>query len=634
MISIDTCRADRLSCYGNIRPTTPNIDALAREGTLFENVIAPIPNTLPSHSSMFTGTLPPYHGVHSNIAYRLRDANITVAEILRDHGYTTAGAVGAFVLDRQFGIAQGFATYDDDMGIRGPQQRTIDILNERPAEAINRFALDWIGEHADRPFFLFLHYYDAHYPYEPPEPFATRFGNARYEGEIAYVDHCIGQVFAQLKTLGLYENTLIIVTSDHGEGLGEHGESKHGYYVYHSTTRIPLVIRWPGKSKPARVKEKVALVDVAPTILSATGLPASDAMHGIDLSLYASPARRRPIGRAFFSESLAATPYGGTSLLALETQEWKYIQCAKPELYHLSVDPGELINVIDTHPEQAVRLKGRLRALLDEHTRILDDDAQTSLDAASRARLESLGYIGGKVTESISFDMTGFDPKEFHPIYEKLTSANRYVLHGQLQQARRLCEEILEQRTDVGKVYEILGRVSFESGDFIAAAEQFQKLIELDPAYPEGFNSLGNAYTRQNRWEDALASYRKAIKLAQGGGPDEGETLDRALRRLGRIDPILFEAQRNLANVLFYLQRYEEAVVEFRTMLAMDTLAGSRPTLAATRADAFYQMGMALMRLDRLDEAVQALTDALKLRPEYPEAKKALEDAQLIQTSP
>ena len=221
LISIDTCRADHLSCYGYKRPTTPNIDAVARDGALFKMALTPVPLTTPAHSSMFTGTYPPTHGVHLNTYDHLADSNVTLAKTLREAGYQTAAFVGAFPLDARFGLNQGFDTYDG----RFTEEEKQGFFSRRAGEEVNRPALAWLEDHARQPFFLFLHYYDAHHPYAPHPPCTSPFADDPYAGEIAYIDNCIGRVLDRLRALGVYDNTLVIITGDHGEGLGEHGEN-------------------------------------------------------------------------------------------------------------------------------------------------------------------------------------------------------------------------------------------------------------------------------------------------------------------------------------------------------------------------------------------------------------------------
>ena len=263
LISIDTLRADHLSCYGYSAPTTPNIDALAGEGVLFENVIAPVPLTLPSHCSMLTGTNPTYHGVHDNLMYRLDDeSNVTLAELARQHGFTTGAIVSASVLDARFGLQQGFESYDQVGGAGAAAGN----LQERSAGQTNTVALDWLNRHRAERFFLFLHYYDPHLPYTPPPPFASRYAADPYDGEIAYADECVGQIIARLKELDLYDSTLIVLVGDHGEMLGEHGEKSHDYFIYQSAIRVPMVIRAPGLHESRRIKSIAAVIDVVPTV--------------------------------------------------------------------------------------------------------------------------------------------------------------------------------------------------------------------------------------------------------------------------------------------------------------------------------------------------------------------------------
>ncbi|MHC4389458.1 MAG: sulfatase, partial [Planctomycetota bacterium] len=279
LISIDTCRADYLSCYGFGRETTPNIDAIAKEGIVFKNAIAPIPLTLPAHCSMFTGTYPLYHGVHDNLGNILAEFNTTIAEILRTRGYSTAAIVSSFVLDKKFGTNQGFDSYNDTfVQPIGPQ----DSLQRRGEEA-SRFACSYLEQNRDDPFFLFLHYFDAHDDYIPPEPFASEYADDPYAGEIAYTDHCIAQVIDKLKSLDLYDSSLIIIVGDHGEALGDHGEAYHGYYIYQSTVRVPFIIRPPKCRKPKAVDNIVSLVDVVPTILAYLGIEVPPHVQGQDL---------------------------------------------------------------------------------------------------------------------------------------------------------------------------------------------------------------------------------------------------------------------------------------------------------------------------------------------------------------
>jgi arylsulfatase A-like enzyme len=279
IISIDTCRADLLGCYGYPRNISPNIDKVAKDGILFENTFTPIATTLPAHSSMFTGTIPPYHGIHDNDGYVLDESAVTLAEMLKQNGFNTSAFVSAFVLDSQFGLDQGFDLYDDNFG----KTHNSMGINERLGGETNARALDWLDKNHKEKFFLFLHYFDPHFTYNAPPPFESNMRKAfkdfklqldqtqkeylelviQYAAEISYTDYCIGKVIEKLKSLDLYDSTLLIITADHGESLHEHGEKSHAYFAYQSTIAVPLVFKLPGGPKAMRITDNVGLAECA-----------------------------------------------------------------------------------------------------------------------------------------------------------------------------------------------------------------------------------------------------------------------------------------------------------------------------------------------------------------------------------
>ena len=316
LISIDTCRADHLSCYGYTRLATPHVDALARDGVRFTSVITPFPMTLPAHCSMLTGSYPETHGVQGNFAH-LAASNVTLAKAMRSAGYQTAAFVGGFPMSSQFGVGQGFETYDDQF----PVPKSAGLERERKAEEVSRLGMAWLNSHGSQPFFLFLHYYDPHYPYDPPPPFPET-----YDGELAYVDGWIGKVIDKLRDLGLYDNTLVVLVGDHGEGLSERGELEHGFLIYQNTLRVPMIIRVPGGPSGARVDENASLVDVVPTVLGFTGLKPAKQVQGIDLSGWAMGAPGSKARRPLYSESLWPELYGCCGLYGVIDGNWKYIR--------------------------------------------------------------------------------------------------------------------------------------------------------------------------------------------------------------------------------------------------------------------------------------------------------------------
>ena len=400
LISIDTCRADHLGCYGYSRKTSSNIDTLAAESVLFNHAVAPVPITLPSHSSMLTGTIPPYHKVRDNSSYRLDSANVTLAEILKENGFVTGAIIGSFVLDSRFGLDQGFDTYNDKLS-KKQKSEFFHHSNERKAEDVTYAANIWLEKHREDKFFLFLHYFDPHFPYELHErfayktyPFLTSVPKDLYDGEVAYTDYCIGQVIEKLKNLGLYDSTMIVLTADHGEGLGEHSELSHAYFIYHSTLHVPLIIKAPGWPKGGRIDNVVGIIDIVPTVCGALGIPAPPSVQGRDLSALLSNNRSIIEERYLFCESLYPTKYDLGPFFGIVSNRWKYIHTSYPELYDLVRDPQETKNLLKYQLQQTRVMQEQLESILQNSSGSTFADSRMTLDEETRGRLESLGYIG------------------------------------------------------------------------------------------------------------------------------------------------------------------------------------------------------------------------------------------------
>ncbi len=634
LISMDTCRADYLSCYGFPQKTTPNLDALAGEGFLFRHVITPVPTTLPAHCSMLTGTDPPYHGVHGNHAYRLHDSNVTLAELLKPQGYRTAAVVGAFVLDAQFGLSQGFEHYDDALG---EHEGASAMVNERRGEEVTRAALAWVQSRAAEPFFLFLHYYDPHYPYVPPAPFSDIFPDQRYAGEIAYTDQCIGNLFTELKRLEIYDQSLIIVTADHGEGLNQHGESTHSFFIYHSTTSVPLLIKLPGANTPRVIEEKVGLIDLVPTVLDYLQIPTPDVLHGASLTPYFTGHRPPGEDRVFYSETLAPTLFDCNSLLAMENERWKYIQTTRPELYNLLTDSGEENNVAEERRTEAGRLREQLRDYLQRITRVVENNAAVA-DETVRRRIEELGYVSGGTPESLAFADHKEDPKDFLPLFAKITeasefmhrrpfSAPRFPEEERRRKAKQLLSEVVEARPDNLHAHTTLARLAREEGDYDQAARHYDELIRIDPQSASARHDLANVRMAQGRRAEALELYEQAVKLGDAAGESSG-TFDQALQRLARTNPVRYEARFALGDAWMQDGQYEKAAERYREVLALPS------TSAATQANTHYRIGLTLERLDRADEAKGCFRKALELQPDHAGARQELDRVEPQTTSP
>lgn len=586
LISIDTCRADHLSCYGYSRPTTPNIDELAKTGTLFTNVITPIPITLPAHCSMLTGMIPPCHGVHFNMNQKLPSSKKTLAKILFDAGYKTAAVTGAFVLDSQFGLDQGFEIYNDTF--LDPIEVSTGV--ERRAGEVSQFGCEYLEKFNGTPFFLFLHFYDPHHRYEPPEPYATTYAETPYAGEIAYTDQCIGEIVKKLKELGLYDSALIIITGDHGESLGEHGEDYHAYFIYQSNIKVPLVIKTPGQDNPQRIDTPVGLIDIVPTILGYLGIDIPDDVQGTDLSINYNKKIPSDKERYRYCESLTATQYDCSTLRGVVGSRWKYIQAPRPELYDLISDPAEMNNLAKIRPGKLNILEKHLKEILISSS-LSEPSTQSRLpsDTENLERLRSLGYVGTGVDEdSMDFDSAKPDPKDFIDFYQIALGTQELITDKKFQQAKIICQKMVNDHPDFPIWHLYLGKIAFSEGNASEAVGHLIKCIELDSDDVVAQMYLGMAYIQLGEYEKAADNFNKILEQ----------------------NPHDYKAQSNLASALFSQEKYDQAVIHFKKMLLIN------PKDPMT----INNLGFASYKLGKIDEAVAFYYKALEIDPQLQEA--------------
>jgi choline-sulfatase len=628
LISIDTCRADRLSCYGYKRRTTPHIDAVAKDGVLFREALSPVPFTRPAHSSMLTGTYPPTHGVRLNNTEVLAADNVTLAEILRDAGYQTAAFVSGFPLDAKFGVNQGFDTYDCRFtrkmgGSAEPAERT--------AEEVSRPAMAWLDQHAAKPFFLFLHYYDAHLPYEAPPPFASDYADEPYAGEIAYVDSWIGQVVDRLRSLGAYDDTLLVITADHGESLGEHGETSHGFFVYQSTQHIPLIVHAPHGRKGGRPDGRVSLVDLVPTVLDLTGLKTPSSVEGVSLRSDLEGGRSQDARRTLYCESLHASQFECSPLNGIVEGAWKYVRSPRQELFDLANDPGEKSNLIDSKPQIAQRLRDRLEEMLPKMEAAAPKRGPAAADPDAVSRLQSLGYIGGDAPPATAaFDPSLEDAKDFLPTYERLEKANALWHSDRAPEAEKDLLEILTSRPGLIPAHRMLAEIANQAHRPADALQHYAKIVEIltapqNPAKPEfrgdlptAHFSLAYALREVGRDREAIEQYEKALELR----PDYVEALNslgltlvhagrfkEAIDRYGqalKLKPDYVQAHNNLANVLERTGRHADAIDHYEQALRI------QPDFM----DAHFNLGLAFEHAGQLVEAIGHYEEAVKLKPD------------------
>ena len=506
LISIDTCRADYLSCYGYAQPTTPHIDALARQGCLFSHAMTPIPLTLPAHASMLTGTIPPHHGKHENKDVYFDPSHVTLAALLKTKGYRTGAFVGAQILNGRFGLNRGFDTYHDRFAQKDQ--------SERRAEEVNRAAFAWLEKQQSYPVFLFLHYYDPHYTYDPPEPFATNFKESPYAGEIAYADHCIGQVVAKLKSLDMYESSLIIVTGDHGEMLGEHAETTHMYFIYQSAMKVPLVCKLPGSNAARKIDDLASIIDIVPTVCDLVDIDPPAGIQGKNLAPYLSNKPPRSEDRHLYCESLYPTKYEANSLLGLISKRWKYIQTTRPELYDLQKDPGEQTNLVEAQPQRARILKDRLAQILQQTVRQEKGREDTPLDAESLKHLHSLGYVAGSsVKEDFSFDQSAEDPKDLIGFHNEYLKLNLLIEQNELADVLALGERLLKQRPGFCELYDLLLGIALKQKDYENAIRYGEKALALKPGRFNVHHILGLAHIQSKQNEAAARQFELALEF-------------------------------------------------------------------------------------------------------------------------
>lgn len=576
LISLDTTRADHLGCYGASTGATPHLDALAARGVRFGRAVSPVPITLPAHSSMLTGMIPPVTGVHDNMNYRLRADATTLAEVLGGHGMATAGFVSAFVLDHRFGIAQGFATFDDTF--QNPVRTDFGV--ERRGEETADHAVRWLRSHAARPFFLFVHLYDPHAPYDPPEPFASRFSGDPYSGEIAAADAAAGKVLAALDELGLGDRTLVVVAGDHGEMLGDHGEPTHTYFIYEKALEVPLIMAGPGVPQGRTVAPRVGLVDIVPTVCGLLGIDPPAGIQGRDLSSWFEKGAPEEDHTPYYCESVTPTRYGANPLLGMVAGRWKYIRTTRPELYDLEADPGETQNLFDPGREAARRLQRALSSALALRPAGAAGSHAT-LGREEEAKLRSLGYLGGPVTDDLAIDPARPDPKDLIGLHADNQRAIEAISAGRLDEAEALCRKILREHPDFAEVLMSLARIAMKRQDWGEAVRRLDEVLERDPDQYQALYDLGVALTKLGRREEAVEAFRKAVPL----------------------DPEPPKARINLARALLAVGRTEEAGRE------LEPAAGTPPA-DVELADELAETLGAAGRLHRARELLERLAAA------------------------
>lgn len=578
LISIDTLRADRLPVYGYDPGRTPHLDRLARDSVVFENAITPAPLTLPAHASILTGLAPQDHGVRDNLGYRL-DAP-TWVERLRAAGYETRAFVSAYVLRHQTGIGRGFEPFDDGIEVTG--DATLGHL-ERPGSETVHEAVTALDRHvttkqAEAPLTLWLHLFEPHAPYEPPAPFDQLADP--YDGEIAAADAAVGTFLDALRRHGLYEEALIVVLADHGEGLGDHGELEHGVLLHRETIRVPLIVKIPGNPRAGeRIPHPVSLLDVAPTILESAGLP--EELGGKQLpgrSLLQPLASSTPARRVASETFYPRIHFGWSELRSLTGPRFHLVEGPRAELYDLDADPGETRNVVSEQRRVYHEMRDELRESVHG-----DFEAPGRVDPEDAARLAALGYASGSASGA------GEDGPRLHP------------------------KDGLEALARLRTAYDLGAR-----GESGAAVEILRELVAEHPAMVDARHQLATHLAALGRVDEALAEYGRVVETAPALA--SGALIESARLLRGRgdldaaggharavLDDLPAEAEELLAEIALDRGRLDAAEAHARRSLAADTVPRSRPTLLLAMVDlARKRPQSALERLDPLASRVES----------------------------
>jgi tetratricopeptide (TPR) repeat protein len=599
LVSIDTLRSDRVGCYGYAKAETPTLDALAREGVLFEEAFSHCPLTLPSHASLFTGLLPPMHGVRDNLGFVLEAKHRTLARRFQDAGYATGGAVSAYVLRRGTGIADGFGLWDDAIDSAAGVEAVGDLQRDGAVatEAIARFAEGQAG----RRFFAFLHLYEPHAPYAPPANHRAQADP--YDGEVAYADELVGRLLTRLRGAGLYDKAIVAVTSDHGEGLMDHGEQEHGFFVYRESLQVPLVLRLPGAARAGtRVKGSVGLADLTATLLDLAGLPA-DEMEGA--SLRAAIDSGRAMDRRVYSESLYPRYHFGWSELQAATEDrYRLIRAPRSELYDRLRDPSERQDLAASRADTV----GAMTAWLDQKGRAALAARPGAVSDEAREALAALGYVGGGAVATTAAAFTLPDPKDKLPIYAAYRKAMQAREEGRLDDALAGLRAVVKDSPGLLDAWQALGTSYAKLGREPDAIAAFEAIVKQDPTNPEAHIALARIHALAGRRDRA----EKHAQLAAEKEPARGyETLAEIHLDLNRVPEAEADARRSLAadpgrvmsryvlaTAASRTGRHEEAVGEYRKAIE---LASRQKTLVVRGLHA--GLADALARLGRVEEA-------------------------------
>ncbi len=658
LVTFDTTRWDHMGYASGRQSLTPMLDAMAKRGTWFSDAVTVAPLTLVSHTSIMTGLYPPHHGVRDNGIYSVPAANVTLAERLKDAGYATHAVISAFVLDSQFGLDQGFESYDDDLS--GGPQRIQFMFKEIKAAQTSAKAVRWLEQERpkDKPFFLWVHFFDPHANYDPPADVAKLFPDDPYSGEIHYADRELGRIFKSLDDSGALGKTVFAFTADHGDSLGEHGEKTHGIFVYNSTTHVPMLLEGPGVPAGKKVDALARTVDLVPTVLELLGLPPASGLDGRTLSPLWS-GREKDDRVAYIEALTPVLNFGWAPLRALRTSSWKVIEVPRPEAYDETHDPEESHNLAAPGAgeeaaaprELAEKLSGYAAADPFEH----GEQQPGQVPQETRQKLAALGYLSG--TGPIADPKVERpDPKDRIEVWNRFEEAQSMIRSGAYQEAADRLKTLLEgdpenvmamlsyaqavarlgdkdralaiykqvMDLDPGRDNAYLGsaRLLQDRGDYATARPLIEQVLEIEPKDPDGYTAMGDLLLAQEKFQEAESWFRRAMEVdpnsmlaASGLGnclnrAGHVEEAARVLRTAYDRDPTNEAVAYNLGVIAERLGETDAALKLYRHTIDLD----------AENSMAWNNLGSLLDRAGRHDQALQAIAKAHEIDPENVEA--------------
>jgi arylsulfatase A-like enzyme/Tfp pilus assembly protein PilF len=615
LISIDTLRSDHLPVYGYQGVATPAIDALRKDAILFEKAYSHYPLTLPSHTSLLSGLLPTHTGVRDNSGYTFDAAHHPyLPQLLKKAGYDTGAAVSAFILRHDTGLAAGFDLYDDDISAGAGTDATDATdadLAQRAGTITAQKALDWVKGRGAKPFFLFLHLYEPHSPYEPPEPFASRYKSVPYDGEIATADSIVGTVLAALKEQGIYDKAVVVLLSDHGEGLGEHGEEQHGFFLYRETLQVPLLLKLPGGARAgSTVGAPAGLVDVVPTLLAVTGI---DRPAGLDgQSLLSLPGPGAPPRQIYAETFFPRLHYGWSDLASLIEGRFHYIHGPAPEMFDLAADPGEKRNVLEAER----RAYAGLRKALDGYDRTLSAPSQE--DAETTRKLTALGYAGrGHLTNGPLPD-----PRTKRGVLHDLQTAKHLAAAEHYAEAAAVLRGVVHDSPDMVDAWAFLASCleRQEPSDAAATLAAYQKAFELSGGAPELALSVAGELYKLGRLDEAKKHAEMALTAEPAGAAEVLASI--ALRRKDADTALAMMQRSGKATEAFRRDLARLLTENGRTAEALQVLAPLNG--AVSDAATLNTQALALSDAGRHEEAAALLEKVLAANPKNTRAHELL----------